>query len=181
MSVIFVVTVYILKFAYKYLLHMFQNYNIKFKFVYFQTNPSSATTKGQTNNSEKKEGKKEKFIRCVRNLLVIEQDVGEKEVKFRDIGEQLKKLRAKRDYIDEENKNLISKICELEIKSPDLSMTEFKEMCTFKFNLKDNQKVRTKTCEKIAKLIKESQCINSAIVQNYQNFKTFAYMKKKLL
>ena len=60
-------------------------------------------------------------------------------------------------------------------------MTEFKEMCTFKFNLKDNQKVRTKTCEKIAKLIKESQCINSAIVQNYQNFKTFAYMKKKLL
>ena len=160
---------------------MFQNYNIKFKFVYFQTNASSATTKGQTNNSEKKEGKKEKFIRCVRNLLVIEQDVGEKEVKFREIGEELKKLRAKRDYIDEENKNLISKICELEIKSPDLSMTEFKEMCTFKFNLKDNQKVRTKTCEKIAKLIKESQCINSAIVQNYQNFKTFAYMKKKLL
>ena len=35
MSVIFVVTVYILKFAYKYLLHMFQNYNIKFKFVIF--------------------------------------------------------------------------------------------------------------------------------------------------
>ena len=63
------------------------------------------------------------------------QDVGEKEVKFRDIGEQLKKLRAKRDYIDEENKNLISKICELEIKSPDLSMTEFKQICTFKFNL----------------------------------------------
>ena len=112
--------------------------------------------------------------------MVIERNVGEKEVRFRSIAEELKELRVNRDAIDELNKELLSDICDLEMKSPDLSMDEFKKLCYLKFNLKENQDKRKCTCQKIAKLIKESTTINKAVIKSYQDFKTFAYMKKKI-
>ena len=141
---------------------------------------SGAATTSQANGTRKIEGKKEKFFRCVRNILVVENEVGEKETRFRAIDKMLKNLRVKRDDIDKKNADLLSKIYDLEIKSPNLTMEEFKEMCFLKHNLKDNQQKRMEACEEIAFLIKESNNIKPKIIKNYDSFKMFAYMKKKL-
>ena len=104
-----------------------------------------------------------------------------KETRFRQIGEILRDLRSKRDQIDVDNSKIIEDIYELEKKCPDLMMEEFREYTYLKYKLNRNQTCRTNICKEIAKLTKESSQLTSVTIKNYQKFKTFAFMKKKLM
>ena len=145
------------------------------------TATTSSSKESQVNGPTKVEGNKEKLIRCIKNIMVVEKEVGEKEARFREIGEILRDLRSKRDKIDADNSKILLEIYELEKKCPDLMLEEFKEFSYLKFKLNQNQTCRTKICKDIAKLTKESGQLKSVTIKNYQQFKTFAFMKKKLI
>ena len=144
-----------------------------------QTATTSSSTESQLNGSNKVEGKKEKLIRCF--IMVVEKEVGNNESRFRQIGEILRDLRSKRDQIDVDNSKTIEDIYELEKKCPDLMMEEFRGYCYLKCKLDRNQTCRTNIYKEIAKLTKESSQLTSVTIKNYQKFKTFAFMKKKLM
>ena len=146
-----------------------------------QTATTSSSTESQLNGSNKVEGNKEKLIRCIKNIMVVEKEVGKKETRFRQIGEILRDLRSKRDQIDVDNSKIFEDIYELEKKCPDLMMEEFREYTYLKYKLDRNQTCRTNICKEIAKLTKESSQLTSVTIKNYQKFKTFAFMKKKLM
>ena len=93
----------------------------------------------------------------------------------------MRDLRSKRDQIDVDNSKIIEDIYELEKKCPDLMMEEFREYTYLKYKLGRNQTCRTNICKEIAKLTKESSQLTSVTIKNYQIFKTFAFMKKKLM
>ena len=142
-----------------------------------QTATTSLSTESQLNGPKEVEGNKEKIIRCIKNIMVVEKEVGNNETRFRQIGEILRDLRSKMDQIDVDNSKIIEDIYELEKKCPDLMMEEFREYC----KLDRNQSCRTNICKEIAKLTKESSQLTSVTIKNYQKFKTFAFMKKKLM
>ena len=73
-----------------------------------QTASTSSSTESQLNGSNKVEGKKEKLIRCIKNIMVVEKEVGNNESRFRQIGEILRDLRSKRDQIDVDNSKIIA-------------------------------------------------------------------------
>ena len=56
------------------------------------------------------EGNKEKIIKCIKNIMVVEKEIGNNETRFRQIGEILRDLRSKRDQIDVDNSKIIEGI-----------------------------------------------------------------------
>ena len=72
-----------------------------------QTATTSSSTESQLNGPKKVEGNKEKIIKCIKNIMVVEKEVGNNETRFREIGEILRDLRSKRDQIDVDNSKLL--------------------------------------------------------------------------
>ena len=68
-------------------------------------------------------------MRCTRNILAVEKEVGEDEANFRKIGAVLRTLMKKRENIDEDNSEKFHKLYELEKRCPHFSPDEFKEYC----------------------------------------------------
>ena len=145
--------------------------------IYFQME----NAKAGENEKTTKESDRDKFMRSVKNILAVEQETGKKEIRWREVSDSLRKLRSKRDKIDADNSEFLTRISELELKSPDLSIDEFKEICYDKFMLAKNQELRKETCHEIAHLIKEDKQIESELWSKYNTFKTFAYMKQQLV
>ena len=54
-------------------------------------------------DGHKEESNKEKWMRCTRNILAVEKEVGEDEANFRKIGVVLRTLIKKHENIDEDN------------------------------------------------------------------------------
>ena len=108
-----------------------------------QTATTSSSTESQLNGPKKVEGNKEKIIKCIKNIMVVEKEVGNNETRFRQIDEILRDLRSKRDKIDVDDFKIIEGIYELEKKCPDLMMEEFREYCYLKWKLDRNQTCRT--------------------------------------
>ena len=73
-----------------------------------QTAITSSSTESQLNGPKKVEGNKEKIIKCIKNIMVVEKEVGNNETRFRQIGEILRDLRSKRDQIDVDNSKIIA-------------------------------------------------------------------------
>ena len=67
---------------------------------------TSSSTESQLNGPKKVEGNKEKMIKCIKNIMVVEKEVGNNETRFRQIGEILRDLRSKRDQIDVDNSKI---------------------------------------------------------------------------
>ena len=76
----------------------------------------------------RKEGDKDKLIRCIKNCAFIENDVGEKECKFRTMQTEMIEIVGKKENIDKEIENLCEKISTLEVKSPNYTTLEFREV-----------------------------------------------------
>ena len=124
---------------------------------------------------------KEKAMRCIRNVITIENEVGRKEKKFQEGGEMLRKLRGRRDNLDIDIKDKMEELYMLERKSPDFTFDEFKKYCSVKVSMEDEQKERMNISKRIAQLEKESKKLKSDIDKSFNRFKTFAFMMKKLL
>ena len=132
-------------------------------------------------DGRKEESNKEKWMRCTRNILAVEKEVGEDEANFRKIGVVLRTLIKKRENIDEDNSVKFHELYELEKRCPHFSPDEFKEYCFLKYSIHQNGVERTAVCKRIAQLNRQSNKIRSRVNKNYGTFKTFAFMKEKLL
>ena len=135
----------------------------------------------QINAHQKKETKKEKAIRCIRNVLSVEQQIGLKIKEFEETGEVMRKLINRRNTIDADNKEKMQELYILEKQSPDFTFDQFKRYCYIKSCIERNDRERPLVSERLAKLTQRSNKLNSEINASYNKFKCFAFEKKKLL
>ena len=120
------------------------------------------------------------MIRCTKNLMKIENEVGTKQKRFEDIGQFLRKLRNKRDTLDVELEGQKKEMDEMEKKSPEFNFEQFKDYCAMKVTRQNMQKERMLISRNICKLENESKKLRREINRSYNDFKMFSYMKKNL-
>ena len=134
-------------------------------------------------NSEniRKEGDKDKLIRCIKNCAFIENDVGEKECKFRTMQTEMIEIVGKKENIDKEIENLCEKISTLELKNPNYTTLEFREVCYLKHRLVFKMNEKSEVNKRSAELTKKSALIKKQIFKNTNDFKSFVFEKQKLL
>ena len=120
---------------------------------------ASLHDKGINSEDIRKEGDKDKLMRCIKNCAFIENDVGEKECKFRTMQTEMIEIVGKKESIDKEIVNLCEQISTLEVKNPNYTTLEFREVCYLKhrlvFKMNEKSEVNKTKCR-----VDQKKCFN---------------------
>ena len=121
------------------------------------------------------------FIKCMQNCFYLETDVGEKESRFRSMQAELKNIVKSKDRMESEIRDLCMKIKRLDVKSPDFTLDEFREVCFLKHSLHKKIQEKKDANRQSALLTRESNSIKKQIYKETNEYKSFIYQKEKLL
>ena len=144
-------------------------------------NINSKSSKKETVDGSKGKDYAKILMNCIKNCAFYESCVGEKETRFREIGQEMSKLCDEREKLDVEQKELCEKIQGLDVKSPEFSLMEFREFSFLKYTLSKKLKEKQDLNRKISLLRLESDRVTKAMREAANLYKSFVYKREELL
>ena len=135
----------------------------------------------KTKSGDGSKGNTDVMMNCIKNCVYYEACIGEKEARFREIGQEMAKLSDERRKLDVEQMELCEKIQVLEAKSPELSLMEFQDLSFLKYLLNKKLKEKQDINRQISLLILERDRVTKAMHEAANLYKSFVYKQERLL
>ena len=134
------------------------------------------------NGRQSLESKKgEELLKCIKESVYLESDVGEKENKKRSMELEISKYSESRRQVEGEINELCEKIKVVDVRDEEFSLSRFREVCFLKHALYKKVNEKTELGKKSALLIKESKIVEKQIEEETKKYRALMVQRETLI
>jgi len=141
---------------------------------------TSKSTKKEFGDGCKGKDDDKSLMNCIKNCAYYESSVGKKEARRREIDHEITKLCDAVDKLEVEQDELCEQIKVLEVKSPDLSLMEVREVSFLNYSLNKKLWEREDMNKQIGRLRRENDKVAKQIDEAADLYKSYVYKRAEL-